>query len=88
MSPPFSIAKVGRWASHDSQSVAVEPNAAVSERRRESDTRPDSHDGRVLYMRWEVDRSELCFHHLWTMNPDGTGQMVYFGNHHTGQGDA
>jgi hypothetical protein len=38
-------------------------------------------DGRVLYMRWEyVDRSQLDFHHLWTMNPDGTGQMVFFGN--------
>jgi len=38
-------------------------------------------DGRVLYMRWEyVDRSQFCFHHLWTTNPDGTGQMVYFGN--------
>ena len=40
-------------------------------------------DGRILYMRWEyVDRSELCFHHLWTMNPDGTGQMIYYGNTH------
>jgi len=40
-------------------------------------------DGRVLYMRWEyVDRSQVHFHHLWTMNPDGTGQMVYFGNMH------
>ena len=40
-------------------------------------------DGRILFTRWEyVDRSELCFHHLWTMNPDGTGQMVYFGNMH------
>ena len=38
-------------------------------------------DGRVLYMRWEyVDRSQVHYHHLWTMNPDGTGQMVYFGN--------
>jgi hypothetical protein len=38
-------------------------------------------DGRVIYMRWEyVDRSQFCFHHLWTANPDGTGQMVYFGN--------
>ena len=38
-------------------------------------------DGRVLYMRWEyVDRSQFSFHHLWTANPDGTGQMVYFGN--------
>ena len=32
-------------------------------------------------MRWEyVDRSQSAFHHLWTANPDGTGQMVYYGN--------
>jgi len=42
-------------------------------------------DGRVLYMRWEyVDRSQLLFHHLWTTNPDGTNQTVYFGNMHGG----
>jgi len=42
-------------------------------------------DGRILYMRWEyVDRSQLSFHHLWTVNPDGTGQMVYYGNQHPG----
>ena len=40
-------------------------------------------DGRVLFMRWEyVDRSRVRFHHLWTINPDGTGQMVYYGNMH------
>ncbi len=38
-------------------------------------------DGRILYTRWEyVLRGVMSFHHLWTMNPDGTGQMVYFGN--------
>ncbi len=38
-------------------------------------------DGQVLYMRWEyVDRSQVNFHHLWTTNPDGTNQMVWFGN--------
>ena len=38
-------------------------------------------DGRLLYMRWEyVDRSQVHFHHLWTMNPDGTGQTVFYGN--------
>ncbi len=38
-------------------------------------------DGRLIYMRWEyVDRSQFCFHHLWTTNPDGSGQMVYYGN--------
>jgi len=42
-------------------------------------------DGRVLYMRWEyVDRSRVRFHHLWTINPDGTGQMTFFGNMHPG----
>lgn len=40
-------------------------------------------DGRVIYERWEyVDRSRVAFHHLWTTNPDGTGQMIYFGNLH------
>lgn len=38
-------------------------------------------DGRVIYMRWEyVDRSQVHFHHLWSMNPDGTNQQIYFGN--------
>jgi Tol biopolymer transport system component len=40
-------------------------------------------DGRVIYERWEyVDRSRVAFHHLWTANPDGTGQMVFYGNQH------
>ncbi len=38
-------------------------------------------DGRVAYTRWEyVDRHTNGFHHLWTVNPDGTGQMVLYGN--------
>jgi hypothetical protein len=42
-------------------------------------------DGRILYTRWEyVDRSQVHFHHLWTMNPDGTSQMVWFGNQEPG----
>ena len=42
-------------------------------------------DGRMLYTRWEyVDRSQVHYHHLWIMNPDGTSQMVYFGNFHPG----
>ncbi|NQU19955.1 MAG: hypothetical protein HQ567_01630 [Candidatus Nealsonbacteria bacterium] len=40
-------------------------------------------DGRIIYMRWEyVDRSQVQFHHLWTCNPDGTNQTVYYGNMH------
>ena len=42
-------------------------------------------DGRIIYMRWEyVDRSQVQFHHLWTCNPDGTNQTVYYGNMHPG----
>jgi len=40
-------------------------------------------DGRILYTRWEyVDRSQVEFHHLWTMNPDGTGATIFYGNMH------
>ena len=42
-------------------------------------------NGQILYTRWEyVDRSQVHFHHLWSMNPDGTRQMVYYGNLHPG----
>jgi hypothetical protein len=42
-------------------------------------------DGRILYQRWEyVDRSQVHYHHLWTANPDGTGEMVYYGNQRPG----
>ena len=42
-------------------------------------------DGRILYMRWEyVDRSQVHYHHLWSANPDGTGQTVFYGNLHPG----
>lgn len=40
-------------------------------------------DGRLIYTRWEyVDRSQVEFHHLWAMNPDGTGQTILYGNMH------
>jgi hypothetical protein len=42
-------------------------------------------DGRILYTRWEyVDRSQVDYHHLWTMNPDGSNQQVFYGNMHPG----
>ncbi|MDD3590019.1 MAG: polysaccharide lyase family protein [Thermoguttaceae bacterium] len=38
-------------------------------------------NGQILYTRWEyVDRSQVHYHHLWTMNVDGTRQQVFFGN--------
>jgi len=39
------------------------------------------HDGRIIYSRWEyVDRPAIPIQSLWTMNPDGTGLSMYFGN--------
>ena len=41
-------------------------------------------NGQVMYTRWEyVDRSQVHFHHLWVMNPDGSKQTVLFGNQMT-----
>jgi hypothetical protein len=38
-------------------------------------------DGRILFTRWEyTERALTAFHHLWTVNPDGTGAMTYYGN--------
>ena len=43
------------------------------------------HDGRIAYMRWEyVDRRQVTFHHLWTMNPDGTQHQILQGNTYAG----
>jgi hypothetical protein len=38
-------------------------------------------DGRIIYTRWEyVDRPAIPIQSLWTLNPDGTGLLGYFGN--------
>ncbi|WP_372774730.1 hypothetical protein [Mangrovibacterium sp.] len=44
-------------------------------------------DGRILYDRWEyVDRNFGDAQGLWTMNPDGTNQAIYFGNNSNSPG--
>lgn len=41
-------------------------------------------NGQIMYTRWEyVDRSQVHFHHLWVMNPDGSRQTVLYGNQTT-----
>ncbi len=38
-------------------------------------------DGRVIYTRWEYsDRGQIYVQGLFQMNPDGTGQIAYYGN--------
>ncbi len=62
--------------------TGIEPISANLE---QDNTPWPMNDGRILYTRWEyVDRSQVDYHHLWAMNPDGTGQMTHFGNMHPG----
>ena len=38
-------------------------------------------DGRILYSRWEyVDKPAIPIQSLWTINPDGTGLVGFYGN--------
>ncbi len=38
-------------------------------------------DGRIIYSRWEyVDKPAIPIQSLWTINPDGTGLAVFYGN--------
>jgi mono/diheme cytochrome c family protein len=40
-----------------------------------------TNDGRIIYGRWEyVDRPAIPIQSLWTINPDGTGLSVFYGN--------
>ena len=40
-----------------------------------------TNDGRILYMRWDyTDTPHVWNRMLFTMNPDGTGQMEYYGS--------
>jgi hypothetical protein len=57
-------------------------NIRILSRNNETDYLPTLlPDGRVLYTRWEyTDRPEYNLMGLWTVNPDGTGDYVYWGN--------
>jgi hypothetical protein len=38
-------------------------------------------DGRVIYTRWDyVDRNAVHYQHLWTVRPDGSAPVAYYGN--------
>ncbi len=38
-------------------------------------------DGRVVYMRWDYNhRNQVVFHHLWSINPDGSNNAIFYGN--------
>lgn len=57
-------------------------NIVMLSRNNEPDYTPALlNDGRVLYTRWEYTERPLWrLQKLWTMNPDGTGEALYWGN--------
>lgn len=80
---------VGCWLTHVAILYRCDANGnnirAISTNSEHENTPWPLPDGRVLYQRWEyVDRSQVHYHHLWTIYPDGTKQMIYYGNMHPG----
>ncbi len=72
------MTQVGTMFSCDREGKNVKP---LSFNMEHDNTPAVLHDGRILYTRWEyVDRSQVGYHQLWAMNPDGTDAVAYFGN--------
>ncbi len=75
---------VGCWLTHVGTLFRLYPDGTIRELscNVEQDNTPwVLENGQIIYMRWEyVDRSQVHYHHLWTMGQDGTRQMVFYGN--------
>ncbi|MBQ9873536.1 MAG: hypothetical protein IJM30_03645 [Thermoguttaceae bacterium] len=75
---------VGCWLTHVGTLHRLYPDGTIRELscNVEQDNNPwVLPNGQIIYMRWEyVDRSQVDYHHLWTMGQDGTRQMVFYGN--------
>ncbi len=85
----FVSSRCKRWVNCWLTQVAVlnlcGPNGenlhAISSNNEQDNTPWPLSDGRIIYTRWEyVDRSQVDYHHLWVANPDGTSQMIWYGN--------
>jgi len=73
------VCDIHRWYRAENKIAALSQNPDVDS------TPAVLPDGRIIYMRWDYNqRNQLAFHHLWTMNPDGGSDMVYFGNNKPG----
>ncbi|MCL2346813.1 MAG: polysaccharide lyase family protein [Planctomycetaceae bacterium] len=85
----FSSSRCKRWVQCAASPVATlhrcGPNGEnirpVSSNNDQDNTPWPLPNGQIIYMRWDyIDRSQMDYHHLWTMNPDGTRHQVYYGN--------
>lgn len=69
------VSNLHRWFRGENKIRAISVNPDVDNRPRLLS------DGRIIYMRWDYNhRSQVSYHHLWTMNPDGSNDMIYLGN--------
>ena len=69
------VSNLHRWFSKENKIRAISVNPDVDNRPRLLS------DGRIIYMRWDYNhRSQVSYHHLWTINPDGSNDMIYLGN--------
>ncbi len=73
------VCDIHRWYKSENKIAVISQNPDV-------DGTPNVlPDGRLIYMRWDYNqRNQLAFHHLWTMNPDGGNDTIYFGNNKAG----
>ena len=73
------VTDIHRWYKQENKIAVISQNPDV-------DSTPNVlPDGRLIYMRWDYNqRNQLAFHHLWVMNPDGSGDTVYLGNNKPG----
>jgi len=69
------VSNLHRWFKEENFITCLTVNPDV-------DNRPEiMPDGRVIYMRWDYNhRTQMAYHNLWTISPDGSGDMVYLGN--------
>ena len=73
------VTDIHRWYKQENKIAVISQNPDVDS------TASVLPDGRLIYMRWDYNqRNQLAFHHLWVMNPDGSGDTVYFGNNKPG----
>lgn len=73
------VTDIHRWYKQENKIAVISQNPDVDS------TASVLPDGRLIYMRWDYNqRNQLAFHHLWTMNPDGSNDTVYFGNNKPG----
>lgn len=73
------VSNLHRWFREENVTRCITVNPDV-------DNRPRLlADGRIIYTRWEYNhRTQLGFHNLWTIQPDGSNEMIYLGNEKPG----